>query len=147
MRPSKFLLIVSLTFFLVSNIHAQTKVESADQIVKEAKAEASKTNKNNFLIFLASWCIWCHRMDSAMNDESIRNFFKKSYVIEHLTIDESNDKKYLENPGAAALLTKYHGDRQGIPYWVILDKNGNFLADSRLEANGKTGNSVGCPAK
>ncbi|MGN6195949.1 MAG: hypothetical protein ACTHOB_13490 [Ginsengibacter sp.] len=46
MRPSKFLLIASLTFFLVSNIHAQTKVESADQIVKEAKAEASKTNKN-----------------------------------------------------------------------------------------------------
>jgi hypothetical protein len=84
-----------------------------------------------------------------MNDETIKSFFDKNYVIKHLTVDESLNKKNLENPGASALRTKYHGDQQGIPYWFIIDKNGKLLADSRIHSDdGKViGNSVGCPAK
>jgi thioredoxin-related protein len=146
-----FKLSVSLLFFflLFTNVYAQTKTESADEIIKEAKAEATAGNKNIFVIFHASWCIWCHRMDSAMNDKTVQPFFNKNYVIKHLTVDESDKNKNLENPGAAALRTKYHGDQQGIPYWFILDKNGKLLADSRVhsESGEVTGNNVGCPAQ
>lgn len=146
-----FKLAVSLvfSFLLVANVYAQTKPESADEVINEAKAEAAKSNRNIFVIFHASWCIWCHRMDTAMNDESIQSFFNKNYVIKHLTVDETDNKKNLENPGAAALRIKYHGDQQGIPYWFILDKNGKLLADSRIhsETGELTGNNVGCPAQ
>jgi len=64
-------------------------------------------------------------------------------------VEESSDKKNLENTGAPALLREYNGQQQGIPFWVIIDKNGRFLADSRLHSdNGKvTGNNVCCPSK
>ena len=140
-----FILLTSLS----TNLHAQTKTKSTDEVLNEARAEATKANKNIFIIFHASWCVWCHRMDTAMNDQTIKSFFDKNYVIQHLTVDESKDKKSLENPGASALRTKYGGDQQGIPYWLILDKNGKLLADSRMhDENGKaSGNNVGCPTE
>ncbi len=149
MKIIKLFIFIGLPFFIIATAHAQTKPESAEQVIKEAKIEAAKTNKNIFVIFHASWCVWCHRMDSAMNDKTIKSFFDKSYVIKHLTVDESKDKKDLENPGAAALRTTYHGDQQGIPYWFILNKNGKFLADSRIHSDDGevTGNSVGCPVQ
>lgn len=145
----KLLITASLTFLFVANISAQTKPPSAGEVVKEAQSEALKDHKNVFIIFHASWCVWCRKMDTAMNDKSIEGFFDKNYVIKHLTIDESPEKKMFENPGAAELRTKYMGDHQGIPYWFIINANGKLLADSRLHSeDGKvTGNNVGCPAK
>ncbi len=147
MRISKVVLTVVFYMFLTTNVNAQPK--AATEVIKEAKAEAAKSNRNIFVIFHASWCVWCHRMDTAMNDKTIKSFFDNNYVIKHLTVDESKDKKDLENPGAAALLTEYHGNQQGIPYWFILDKNGKLLADSRVHSDdGKvSGNNVGCPVQ
>lgn len=149
MKIRKFIIAFILLTSFTTNLYAQTKIKSADEVLKEDSAEAIKTNKNIFIIFHASWCVWCHRMDTAMNDQTIKSFFDNNYIIQHLTVDESKDKIDLENPGAAALRTKYDGDNQGIPYWLILDKNGKLLADSRLhDESGKvTGNSVGCPTE
>jgi len=149
MKKIKFPILIVLSLFIITNAHAQTKPESAEQVIKEAKTEAAKSNKKIFVIFHASWCVWCHKMDTAMNDETIKSFFDNNYVIKHLTVDESKDKKELENPGASALRANYHGGQQGVPYWFILDKNGKLLADSRIHSDdGKViGNSVGCPAK
>ena len=78
-----------------------------------------------------------------MADPSVKKYFTDNYVIEHLVVQESKTKKQLENPGAEALMVKYKGEGQGIPYWLIFDKDGNLLADSRM-ANG---DNTGCPAK
>ena len=43
-------------------------------------------------------------------------------------------------------LKKYSGDQHGLPYWVILDKEGNLLADSRMEKENGKGTNTGCPA-
>lgn len=148
MTAVKFLMTISF-FLLITGSRAQMKPLSANEVVTQARAEAAKVHKNIFIIFHASWCGWCRKMDAAMNDNSIKQFFDKTYVIKHLTIDESPGKKNLENPGAAELRTKYKGDKQGIPYWFIIDANGKLLADSRLHSDdGKvTGNNVGCPAR
>jgi len=64
-------------------------------------------------------------------------------------VDESDDKKNLENPGADELRKKYHGDGQGIPFWLVFDKDGKLLADSKMRDEGggsETGENVGCPA-
>ena len=84
-----------------------------------------------------------------MNDGEMKPFFNNNYVIVHLTVDESKDKKNLENPDANEMLQKYHGESQGIPYWFILNSRGNFLADSRKPDDKTPGKlrSVGCPAE
>lgn len=136
--------------FMITNVYAQKNVESAAAIIKEAKKEAAESNKNFFVIFHASWCIWCHRMDTAMNDQTVKSFFDNNYVIRHLTVYERGEKEKLNTPDADKLMTKYGGDdSQGIPYWLILDKDGKLLADSRLHSDDGTltGSNVGCPAK
>ena len=60
---------------------------------------------------------------------------------------ENDANKSLENPGGADLLAKYHGDQEGIPFWLVLNTNGELLADSRMKSpTGKLQN-VGCPAQ
>ena len=146
MKHLKFFAITALSIIYVNVVIGQTKPASAEVIIKEAEAEAAKTNKNVFVIFHASWCGWCHKMDNSMNDAKLKSFFDKNYVVVHLTVDESRDKKLLENPGAAELRKKYNGELQGLPYWFIIDAKGNLLADSRLKTGNAKAVSVGCPA-
>lgn len=122
----------------------------ASDILNAAYKTAAKEKKNVFVIFHASWCGWCHKMDTAMNDNSVKAFFDKSYVIEHLTVNESDKNKQLENPGALDLLKQYNGADQGIPFWLVLDPKGKVLATSRAKKPGApetdAGSNVGCPA-
>ena len=142
--------LIMFLLFLSVTLAAQTSPSSADHILKEAYQQAAKEQKNVLIIFHASWCGWCHKMDSSINDKSCKKFFDDNYVIRHLVVDESRDKKNLENPGADQLRTKYHGDDEGIPFWLVFDKDGNLLADSQIRPDGTSlnakGENVGCPA-
>jgi thiol-disulfide isomerase/thioredoxin len=145
------LCLVCITATLITSIaRAQERPPSADEIVQQARQQAANEKKNIFIIFHASWCGWCHKMDSSINDKSCKDFFDDNYVIRHLVVDESGDKKELENPGADKLRSKYHGDGEGIPFWLVFDKDGNLLADSEIRAEGADhqtkGENVGCPA-
>ncbi len=122
---------------------------SADEILEQAYVVAGNERKNVFVIFHASWCGWCRKMDTAMNDLSVKKFFTDNYVIRHLVVYESKGKENLENPGALNLLKKYRGEDLGIPYWFIFDKEGKLLADSKLREQGgalEAGDNTGCPA-
>ena len=145
----RYLLLVIVAFSFLGS-HAQRGPLSADEIMQEAVQQATKENKNIFIIFHASWCGWCHKMDSSMNDVSCRKSFDDNYVIRHLVVQESRDKKNLENPGADEFLTKHNGDNQGIPFWLIFDKNGILIADSQIRPAGAgletRGANLGCPA-
>jgi thioredoxin-related protein len=125
---------------------AQNPPATAESIVNTAVKKAGSEKKNVLLIFHASWCGWCHKMDASLSDPSCKAFFDKYYVIEHLVVLESKDKLALENPGGMDYLKKYSGDPEGLPYWVILDKSGNLLADSRIDKANPKGTNSGCPA-
>lgn len=145
MKLAAFFILFS--FSLLTHIHAQVPPDSADKIVQAAYQKASKENKNVFVIFHASWCGWCRKLDSSMNEPSIKPFFDNNYVIIHLTVYESKGKEALENPGALELLTKHGGNEQGLPYWFIFDAKENLLADSRMQYAGKNKlDNTGCPA-
>lgn len=122
----------------------------ADDIIKEACREATAGKKKVFIIFHASWCGWCRKMDTAMADPALKAFFTDNYVIRHLVVFESAGKKSLENPGAEDILKKYKaGEGVSIPYWLIFDNKGELLADSKARPGGgglETGENVGCPA-
>lgn len=126
------------------SLSAQNTPLSADEVLKKAFAKAKTEKKNVFVLFHASWCGWCRKMDTAMADSVCKPFFDKNYVIEHLTIQESDDKKNLENPGAEELYKKHANTPKsgGIPFWIVYDANGKVLGDAKMP----DGNNSGCPA-
>ena len=136
--------------FLAEACFAQERPLSADEILREATQTAATENKRVFIIFHASWCGWCHKLDSSINDKSCKDFFYRNYVIRYLVVDEYRDKKGLENPGADELRAKYHGNGEGIPFWLIFDKDGHLLADSQIRPKGASfdtkGENIACPA-
>lgn len=138
----KLLILFScLTAFVYG--YAQNRVPSAEEVLQPAYAQAAKENKNVLLIFHASWCGWCIKMDSSLQDRKVKPLIDNNYVTAHLTVYESPNKKDQENPGALEFLTKQGGADQGLPYWMILDKTGKLLADAQY----KPGENSGCPAK
>ncbi|HET6721442.1 MAG TPA: thioredoxin family protein [Chitinophagaceae bacterium] len=136
-------------FISATSVFAQKVPLSAEEITKEAFETAQKQDKKVLIIFHASWCGWCHKMDTSLNDGSVKKFFDDNFVIRHLVVFESKGKKNLENPGALEMITKYNGKDQGIPFWMIFDKDEKFLADSRMTVtvNGvEKLQNTGCPA-
>ncbi|HEY6061997.1 MAG TPA: thioredoxin family protein [Chitinophagaceae bacterium] len=144
-----FPLAIAFSMLFSVGAKAQSSARSASELLKEAYQSAAANNKNVFIMFHASWCGWCHKMDKSMNDETCKKFFEDNFVICHLVVDESADKKNLENPGADEFRKKYYGDGQGIPFWLVFDKEGILLADSKMRDEGagpETGENTGCPA-
>ncbi len=141
---------VLFAFALIGTAQPAPLPESADQVLKKAYKVAAAESKNVFIMFHASWCGWCHKMDDAMNDPSVKNFFDNNFVIRHLVVYESKGKENLENPGALDFLTKHKGNDQGIPFWFVFDKDGKLLADSKIRPEGaainEPGVNTGCPA-
>lgn len=128
---------------------AAAQTPGAAAVMQKAYASAKQENKNILLLFHASWCGWCHKMDTSLNDPSCKKFFTDNYIITHLDVEENKDKQYLENPGADSLKTAWGGKDMGLPFWVVLDSKGKLLADSRMRQLGTDtmpGDNVGCPA-
>jgi thioredoxin-related protein len=147
-------LFLSLTFTIlfsgVVNFANAQKVKTSTEIMEAAYKKASEENKNILLIFHASWCSWCKKMDAAINDKACKKLFEDNYCIVHLTVEENDKNKNLENPGAAELKNKFNGESSGLPFWVILYKSGKILGDSYIRQDGQStdiaGENMGCPA-
>ena len=145
------LIIASIIILLTANMaFAQNTVPTAETIITAAYKRAAAEKKNIIVLFHASWCGWCRKMDASMNDDKTKKLFDDNYVTVHLTVEESKDKKNLENPGADLMKKKYHGEEAGLPFWLIFDKNGKLLGDSYIRKQGipmdQPGESIGCPA-
>ncbi|MBS1512455.1 MAG: thioredoxin family protein [Bacteroidetes bacterium] len=145
----KFLVFIAACV-LSMQVHAQNHVPSSKDIMNRAFEQAKRENKKVILIFHASWCGWCKKMDASMQDAACKKFFDDHYVTIHLTVEESKDKKDQENPGAEELKSSYHAKEAGLPFWVVLDADGNLLADSFIRKEGvganQAGDNIGCPA-
>src|SRR6188474_3755397 len=105
-------LLSALLFVSITPVFAQKAPLSAEEIMKEAFVSAKKQNKKVLVMFHASWCGWCHKMDTSLNDASVKKFFDDNFVIRHLVVAESDRKKNLENPGGQEMLEKYEGKDQ-----------------------------------
>ena len=131
---------ISFLFFAAFTCFAQS-VPTTESILSAAYKQAAKENKNVFVIFHASWCGWCKKMDASMNNATTKKYFNDSYVTVHLTVQETSKNKKLENPGAAEYLKSHKGETAGLPFFVILNNSGKVLEDSF-----ENGANIGCPA-
>jgi thioredoxin-related protein len=137
MKKTTFLL---LSMLLTMACIAQ-KPEPVSTILPKAFKQAIRENKNVFVIFHASWCGWCKKLDASLNDPKIKKYFDTSYVIVHFTVQESAANKKLETPGADAILNKYGGKDAGLPFFVIFNNYGEVIGDSFYKNE-----NMGCPA-
>ena len=134
-----------------STVTSSTAPATASEIMEAAKAKAKAEHKNVMIMFHASWCGWCKKMDASIQDPCCKDYFDKNYVIEHLTVMEHGANVSLDNPGAQQMLEQYGGRESGIPYWLIFSADGKLLADSKFHSedanNEANGQNIGCPAQ
>lgn len=146
-----FLFSIPFFLFTYAGVTAQSPAPASGKVLAAAYTKAAKEKKKVLIIFKASWCSWCHKMDASINDTSCKKLFEDHYVVTHLTVDEDKTNKHLENKGADLVRKKYHGEPAGLPFWIIMDKNGQLLADSYIRKEGQDmntpGESMGCPAE
>ena len=135
------ILLPLLALFLTLSAQAQAP-KTASQILDDAYVTAKTEHKNVFVKYKASWCGWCKRMDKQMKTGEAAPFFDRNFVMVDFTVDETDENKKLETPGADELRKSFHGDEAGLPFWVILDENGELLKDS-FDSNHQ---NLGCPA-
>jgi thioredoxin-related protein len=134
--------LILLVAFLIAATSLSQAQETVDVLMGKALSEAAASEKHVLVKFEASWCGWCHRMTKQIKDPSVASYFNENYVMLPIVVFENADKVSLENPGSRELVTKYNGEKAGLPFWVILDSSGNVVTDS---FNNK-GQNLGCPA-
>jgi thiol-disulfide isomerase/thioredoxin len=143
-------LLFALLMLIGSAAAAQTALPASETVLNNAYAQAAKENKKVILIFHASWCGWCKKMDASLTDPICKKMFDDNYVIAHLDVMEQPAKANLENPGGMEVMKKFGGEKSGLPYWLVLDSKGNVLANSLMPKEGAASaipeDNVGCPA-
>lgn len=131
-RKLIFTLLVSL-FTITLLMGQDAKPQTADSILKASYKEAKASDKNVFLIFHASWCSWCKRLDKAMQSDELKKIFEDNFIITQLDVQERGDKiKELENSGGRDIMKDLGGEKSGLPFYVFLDAAGKKLADSNV---------------
>lgn len=127
------MIVCLLVFSFLSFVNAQPEPVEANEILTTAYKETKATHKNIFLIFHASWCSWCKRLEKAMQSNELKKIFEENFVITHLDVLEPGDKiATLENPGGKEIMEKLGGENAGLPFYVFMNAKGEKLADSNV---------------
>ncbi|MER3499057.1 MAG: hypothetical protein C4308_10710 [Chitinophagaceae bacterium] len=63
-------------FAICLHVSAQQTPAPAEEIMKEALLLAAQQNKNVLIIFHASWCGWCKKMDQSIEDQMCKKIFR-----------------------------------------------------------------------
>ena len=130
---------------LIGSVAAQSaSPRSASDILAESYKHAQASDRNVFLMFHASWCSWCKRLDAVLSDSSVQKIFQSHYVITHLDVLERKEKKEtLENPGGVEVMKELGGADSGLPFYAILDAKGKLLVNSNALPKNQ---NIGFPA-
>jgi thioredoxin-related protein len=119
----------------------------AAKVLSDAEAQAKAEGKNVLVIFHASWCGWCKRLDKFMTDPQYKPIFDDNFVTVKLTVLEDDPHKAQENPGGIEEMDVLGGRDAGLPLFAILDPSGQTIITSMRPVEGKDkGMNTGFPA-
>lgn len=116
---------------------------SADAVMSAALKTAQADRKIVLVEFGASWCVWCRSFEAFVHAPEVKQIIADNYLVVNLTVQERDDKKALENPGAQDAMNSWGGAKSGLPYYVFVDAAGKKIADSNAMPDGT---NIGFPA-
>ena len=130
---------------LLSSPIAQADPLPAEAVLAAA-AKAGKPGKKNILVvFHASWCGWCRKLEAVLSAPAAREILDRHFETAGLTVLERGDKEALENAGAEELLASLAGKDAGLPFTAVLDrKSRRAIATSNTSG---PGTNIGFPGK
>jgi thiol-disulfide isomerase/thioredoxin len=121
--------------------------QPADHVLAEAEATAAAEHKNVWVIFGASWCGWCHKLDGFINAPEVRPVLEQYFVIAHITVDEHGNKTSLDSPGGDDVRKRLGGDKNsGLPFFAFLDSADHVLVNSNRPVASKPAENIGFPS-
>jgi thiol-disulfide isomerase/thioredoxin len=135
----------AILVFLVAGttVAQEAKPQAAETVRREAIKQAAAADKTVMLVFQASWCGWCKRLDQTLAQPEFKKVLDAHFVVAHLDVMERGDKVgLLENPGGQAILKKLGGENAGLPFYAFLDAKGEKIADSKAMPDGQ---NIGYP--
>src|SRR4051794_35444307 len=92
-----------IALFTLAGTALAGDMPTADSLLSKAQAQAQTEHKNVLVIFHASWCGWCKRLDTFLADKTMGDLITDNFVVLHLDVLESPEKKSLENAGGEML--------------------------------------------
>src|SRR5882724_5600294 len=84
---------VLLAVVAVQTTSAAQTPGSADTLLRDAVKTAKTQNKVVLVHFGASWCSWCKRLDEMLQGKDLGRLVADHFVVVHMTVQESDDKK------------------------------------------------------
>ena len=105
----------------------------AQDLVSAARAASTKDHKATLVMFHASWCSWCKRLEAVMSRPEFKKMFAANYELVELDVQERGAKvAELENPGGNEYMKQLGGEKSGLPYYAWVDADGKKQADSNV---------------
>ena len=119
---------------------------TAQQVLDNAKAQAAAQHRKVFLIFGASWCGWCKRLDRFIEAPTIQPIFARHFVVARIDVQERGDKASQNTPGGEAIEAQFGSKGTGLPFFAFLNEHGELIANSNRPVPGKPdGENIGHP--
>ncbi|MDP2885507.1 MAG: thioredoxin family protein [Ignavibacteria bacterium] len=140
----RFSLVLSLLLAAAIASAQPAKPHPAQEVLKAAIKQAESSDKTVILIFHASWCGWCKRLDAGLEDPAVKPIIEDNYVVTHLVVMESKANKELENPGGGEILKELGGEKSGLPFYAFIDGKGKMIANSNAMPKNQ---NIGYPAE
>lgn len=107
----------------------------ASDVFAGAKKLAAKDGKNIFMKFGAPWCGWCTRLDAFMNRDDIESILEKDFVVTKIDLVRmTGGQEFYED-----VIKQSKSEMGGIPWFLVMDAEGNALITSNEPEHGNVG--------
>ncbi|MCK6494932.1 MAG: thioredoxin family protein [Candidatus Omnitrophica bacterium] len=98
----------------------------AEQLLAAALGQARKDQRSILIHFGAPWCIWCKRFDRFLSREDIQPLISPDFINLKIDIERM--------AGGEKVYRQVRKQGQGIPWFAILDANGEAVSTSDAPA-------------